>query len=186
MKGLLLSITLSMMLATGIGTNVNIPEVSDENVEILNEQIEIDISEEEQALNEMNTYLLELINNLRAEKGLNSLEAEEWLEDIASIRSIEASSCWSHTRPDGTSSLDMIPINMEAGENLSYCTYNSFDYTDEECKAYADKVFDMLVNSPSHYENMICSRFKTIGIKTYVSKTEEGKIKLCSAYIFSN
>lgn len=183
MKKIFLSVILSMILSTGIKLESKSQEIP---IDKTNNSIDVSMNNEDIAIETINTYLLDLINELRIENSLEILKSEEWLEDIASIRAVEATTCWSHTRPDGTNSLDMIPKNKWAGENLSYYTYSTFNYTNEECKKYVEDVFKMLCESPTHYNNMVFSEFKTIGIQTNISITETGKVKLCSAYIFSN
>lgn len=131
---------------------------------------------------EITSLLYGYINDLRTSVGVGTLSKDDSLVNIASIRANEASSYWSHTRPNGENSLDMLPRDKWAGENLSYLSVYK-DMTDAE--GIAKQMFNSLVNSPSHYENMVFGTFTKIGISTY--KTEEGsQTKYTSAYIFSN
>ena len=69
----------------------------------------------------------------------------------------------------------MIPPDKWRGENLSYVTGT-------EDVAEASKImFDNLVASPTHYDNMVFNQFTKIGISSYV---ENGKITV--AYMFSS
>lgn len=117
--------------------------------------------------------MLNKINALRAENGLPELKSDSELASYAKIRAEEISKKWSHTRPNGTEGLDLIPLSKSyAGENLSKCTENG-----NEC----DEMFTALVNSPSHLENMIAPEYTSIGIATYESN---GTVYV--AYMFSN
>ncbi len=125
--------------------------------------------------NALNNKMLSSINGLRASLGLQALSMDSSLVSIANIRSQEASSKWSHTRPNGTQGADMIPPDKWRGENLSYVTGT-------EDVAEASKImFDNLVASPTHYDNMVFNQFTKIGISSYV---ENGKITV--AYMFSS
>ncbi|MBQ6968256.1 MAG: CAP domain-containing protein [Lachnospiraceae bacterium] len=125
--------------------------------------------------NALNNNMLSSINQLRASLGEQALTIDSSLISIANIRSQEASSKWSHTRPNGTQGADMIPADKWRGENLSYITGT-------ENAAEASKImFDDLVASPTHYDNMVFDKFTKIGISSYV---ENGKITV--AYMFSS
>lgn len=133
----------------------------------------------------MNARLLADINNLRAEQGLPALALDSELNSYAAVRSEEITTLWSHTRPDGTSGSDMISSNKWRGENLSYITYGSFGFSEEEQNTAADSVFASLKASPSHYSNMVSGNYTKIGIYTYITNTGSG-VKLSTAYMFSN
>lgn len=133
----------------------------------------------------MNARLLADINNLRAEQGLPALTLDNELNSFAAVRSEEITSLWSHTRPDGTSGCDMISSNKWRGENLSYITYGSFGFSEQEQNTAADSVFASLKASPSHYSNMVSGNYTKIGIYTYITNTGSG-VKLSTAYMFSN
>ena len=57
-------------------------------------------------INEMREYILDKINEYRAEKGRNLLELDDELNDYAQVRAEEADVKFSHTRPDGSGCLD--------------------------------------------------------------------------------
>ena len=76
-------------------------------------------------------------------------------------------------------------LNSWRGENLSYVTYPEFGYTQAEQMAAADVMFDNLVASPTHYDNMVFGSFTKIGIRTSVLGTGDGT-RLTTAYMFSS
>ena len=133
----------------------------------------------------LDNLLLERINWLRKSNGLNELELNPTLNSYAAIRAAEASTKWSHTRPNGAQGCNMIPSTKWRGENLSYVVYLNFDFSEEQQIEIADTMFSNLVNSPAHYENMVFSQFTRIGIRTQITQTEKGT-RLTTAYMFSN
>lgn len=137
-----------------------------------------------QNVNEFNNYMWAKINDLRYQEGKNRLALDNELNSYAEIRANEATEKWSHTRPDGTQGVDLVPVDRAAGENLSQITLKDFHYTREEQQAAADRVFESLVESKTHYEVMLKDPFVKVGIKTNVVETEAGT-KLVTAYIFS-
>ena len=125
--------------------------------------------------NALNNNMLQNINDLRESLGLKALKIDSSLISIANIRSDEAAEEWSHTRPNGEQGVEMIPADRWRGENLS-------NVTDTEDASEAARVmFDSLVESPDHYDNMVFEEFTRIGISSHV---ENGKITV--AYIFSS
>ena len=126
---------------------------------------------------------LENINSLRKSYNLNLLtKGDKVLIDASKIRSKEASDCWSHTRPNGEDSLTLIPNDRWAGENLCYYVFKTdILYTEENVQEYVSKMFEMLCNSPTHFDNMIFKDFNKISINTY----QDG-LKLTTAFIFSS
>lgn len=146
----------------------------------------IKLTKEEIAINSINSKLLLKINELRESQKLEELEIDSSLVEISKVRAIEATSFWSHTRPNGEDSLKMLPKDKWAGENLSYVVLDCFNYSNEEIDNIVDIMFKELCDSPTHYDNMVFNEFKTIGISTNYYKQKDGRIKLCSAYIFSN
>ena len=125
--------------------------------------------------NALNASMLTSINQLRASLGEGALVVDSSLVSIANVRSQEASVKWSHTRPNGTQGADMISANKWRGENLSYITGT------EDVSEASRIMFDNLVASPTHYDNMVFGQFTRIGISSYV---ENGKITV--AYMFSS
>ena len=133
----------------------------------------------------LNNTMLSKINGLRESQGVGDLSIDATLNSYAAIRSEEAATKWSHTRPNGAQGCDMIPANKWRGENLSYVTYPEFGYTQAEQMAAADVMFDNLVASPTHYDNMVFGSFTKIGIRTSVLGTGDGT-RLTTAYMFSS
>ncbi|MCR4590713.1 MAG: CAP domain-containing protein [Lachnospiraceae bacterium] len=125
--------------------------------------------------NAVNNAMLQNINELRASQGLKALAIDSSLISIANIRSKEASSKWSHTRPNGEQGVKMIPGNKWKGENLSYVRET------EDVEEASKIMFDNLVASPAHYDNMVFGEYTRIGISSYV-----GNGKITVAYMFSS
>ena len=134
---------------------------------------------------EVNDKLLSEINSLRASKGLGELKMDSTLVSIAGTRSEEASEKWSHERPNGEQGIDMIDSTRWRGENLSYVVYPGYEGSEKEQDKVVEKMFDSLVASPTHYDNMVFGNFTKIGIATDITETSEGT-KLTTAYMFSN
>lgn len=133
----------------------------------------------------VNRQFLNDINNLRASQGLEALSMDASLVNIAQVRAQEASTTWSHTRPNGKQGITMLPADKWRGENLAYVQYGSFTYTQQEQVAAEKLMFENLKASPTHYKNMVFENFTKIGICTYVSQTGSG-YKLTTAFMFSN
>ncbi len=133
----------------------------------------------------MNDRLLDEINELRDSKGLDPLEMDNDLTVIADTRSIEASEKWSHDRPNGEPGTDMIPADRWRGENLSMVVYPDYTGSKNEQEKAADTMFDNLVASPAHYDNMVFDKYTKIGISTELINTPEG-MKITTAYMFSS
>ena len=69
---------------------------------------------------EMEAILAALINNVRAEYGLELYEFNDTqLNETAQIRAQELAQSYSHTRPDGTACTTAFPEYGAAGENIS-------------------------------------------------------------------
>lgn len=124
----------------------------------------------------MNEKMLAKINELRATYDLPALNVDTDLVSYAQIRANEITKKFSHTRPDGTEGLDIIPLSRSyAGENLSWYVM------DQGIDAAVDGTFTALVNSPSHLENMIAPEYTKVGIASV-----EINGKMYVAYMFSN
>ncbi|MCR5773891.1 MAG: CAP domain-containing protein [Lachnospiraceae bacterium] len=133
----------------------------------------------------LNNLMLSKINDLRSSVGVGSLSTDTTLNSYAGTRSVEATTKWSHTRPNGAQGCDMIPANKWRGENLSYVIFPDFNYSEEEQEEAANVMFDNLVASPTHYDNMVFGSFTKVGIRTNVANTADG-VRLTTAYLFSN
>ena len=109
-----------------------------------------------------NTYtdlineVYEITNNYRSLVGVPSLTLDSSLVEAASIRAKEISDSFSHTRPNGSSCftvLSELGISYgTAGENIA-AGYSS-----------SQSVMEGWRSSSGHYQNIISSKFKKIGI----------------------
>lgn len=124
----------------------------------------------------MSEKMLAKINELRATYDLPALNVDTDLVSYAQIRANEITKKFSHTRPDGTEGLDIIPLSRSyAGENLSWYVM------DQGVDAAVEGTFTALVNSPSHFENMTAPEYTKIGIASV-----EYNGRMYVAYMFSN
>lgn len=124
----------------------------EENTEEVDDIIKINCSE-----NELECY--NLINSYRQENGLDILIWDDKLYEYAKIRAREASQCWSHTRPDGTSWKEMDPDTFQ-GENLA----KGYDTAQDAVNAW--------IASQGHKENILRGSFTRTAIAFY--KAENG------------
>lgn len=109
-----------------------------------------------------NTYtdlineVYEITNNYRSLVGVSSLTLDSSLVEAANIRAKELSDSFSHTRPNGSSCftvLSELGISYgTAGENIA-AGYSS-----------SQSVMEGWRSSRGHYQNIISSKFKKIGI----------------------
>lgn len=134
------------------------------------------------AKNNMNAYSdminteLDIINSMRASKGIAPLELSSNLTEIACARAEEIA--WSgehsHTRPNGkrfTSLLKEAGITEGvAGENIGW----GYETVDDVCTAWK--------NSQSHYENIMNPDFSKIGIG--IAADPDPTKNLCWTQIF--
>ena len=111
-------------------------EIENDTEEVIDDDIiKINCSEKE-----LECY--NLINNYRQENGLDILTWDDTLYEYAKIRAREASQCWSHTRPDGTSWKEMDPVIFQ-GENLA----KGYDTAQDAVNAW--------IASQGHKENIL-------------------------------
>lgn len=137
----------------------------EEVIDIENKYYE-DISKEDineyKNIQSENTYtdlineVYEITNNYRSLVGVSSLTLDSSLVEAASIRAKELSDSFSHTRPNGSSCftvLSELGISYgTAGENIA-AGYSS-----------SQSVMEGWRFSSGHYQNIISSKFKKIGI----------------------
>lgn len=137
----------------------------EEVIDIENKYYE-DISKEDineyKNIQSENTYtdlineVYEITNNYRSLVGVSSLTLDSSLVEAASIRAKELSDSFSHTRPNGSSCftvLSELGISYgTAGENI-VAGYSS-----------SQSVMEGWRSSSGHYQNIISSKFKKIGI----------------------
>lgn len=105
-----------------------------------------------------------LLNELRQEQNLTTLQKNDTLKIAADLRARETETSFSHTRPNGKNPFTVFeedgltyPYKM-VGENLGMATY----YLSE--KEMAELLFNGWVESEGHYENMVRPEYEEIGI----------------------
>lgn len=108
--------------------------------------------------------IIELVNALRTEQGLNTVTRNQILTDAANIRAVETETSFSHTRPNGLEPFTVLkesgteyPFIM-AGENLAMATYHRDD------EYMTQLIFNGWVESDDHFQTMINPDFKEIGV----------------------
>lgn len=100
---------------------------------------------------------LDMINEYRVQAGVPKLIMNEALQNTAMLRAAELTLSFSHTRPNGTRCFTAFPPGNNAeGENIAYHYYPSGDN--------ATIVTNMWMNSSAHRENILSSRYKSVGI----------------------
>ncbi|MCD8212210.1 MAG: leucine-rich repeat protein [Oscillospiraceae bacterium] len=97
--------------------------------------------------------VLDLVNEVRAENGLQALAMDESLLDTAVRRSTEISVLFSHTRPDGSfcfdAGSDMYAENVAMGQRS------------------AEEVMSAWMDSEGHRENILNGDYNTVGISCF-------------------
>ena len=144
-----------------VNSNLEKEEVTDMENKYYEDISKEDINEYKNIQSE-NTYtdlineVYEITNNYRSLVGVSSLTLDSSLVEAASIRAKEISDSFSHTRPNGSSCftvLSELGISYgTAGENIAV-GYSS-----------SQSVMEGWRSSSGHYQNIISSKFKKIGI----------------------
>lgn len=144
-----------------VNSNLEKEEVTDIEDKYYEDISKEDINEYKNIQSE-NTYtdlineVYEITNNYRSLVGVSSLTLDSSLVEAASIRAKELSDSFSHTRPNGSSCftvLSELGISYgTAGENIA-AGYSS-----------SQSVMEGWRSSSGHYQNIISSKFKKIGI----------------------
>ena len=144
-----------------VNSNLEKEEVTDIENKYYEDISKEDINEYKNIQSE-NTYtdlineVYEITNNYRSLVGVSSLTLDSSLIKAASIRAKELSDSFSHTRPKGSScftALSELGISYgTAGENIA-AGYSS-----------SQSVMEGWRSSSGHYQNIISSKFKKIGI----------------------
>ena len=103
----------------------------------------------------INELLLSLVNQARAEEGLNPLQLHSGMADAAQLRADELLESYSHTRPNGSEYYTVLKeagiAYAPGGENIAA------GYTSVEA------VFDGWMNSPGHRANILRKGIGTCG-----------------------
>lgn len=144
-----------------VNSNLEKEEVTDIEDKYYEDISKEDINEYKNIQSE-NTYtdlineVYEITNNYRSLVGVSSLTLDSSLVTAANIRAKELSDSFSHTRPNGSSCftvLSELGISYgTAGENIA-AGYSS-----------SQSVMEGWRFSSGHYQNIISSKFKKIGI----------------------
>lgn len=144
-----------------VNSNLEKEEVTDMENKYYEDISKEDINEYKNIQSE-NTYtdlineVYEITNNYRSLVGVSSLTLDSSLVEAASIRAKELSDSFSHTRPNGSSCFTVLSgLGISygtAGENIA-AGYSS-----------SQSVMEGWRSSSGHYQNIISSKFKKIGI----------------------
>lgn len=140
-----------------------IPETENKSYEDISKEdineydsITINNIQNENTYTDLINEVYEITNNYRYLVGVSSLILDSSLVEAASIRAKELSDSFSHTRPNGSSCftvLSELGISYgTAGENIA-AGYSS-----------SQSVMEGWRSSSGHYQNIISSKFKKIGI----------------------
>lgn len=109
--------------------------------------------------------MLNLVNQARRENGLNELWYSARVHEVSTLRAVELSSYYSHTRPNGkgfhTAFADVGVSYLYAGENIAYGR-NMFETPGE--------VFEAWMNSESHRENILSPDYECVAFGLSVLK----------------
>lgn len=130
-------------------------DISKENINEY-DSITINNIQNENTYTDLINEVYEITNNYRSLVGVPSLTLDSSLVEAANIRAKELSDSFSHTRPNGSSCftvLSELGISYStAGENIA-AGYSS-----------SQSVMEGWRSSSGHYQNIISSKFKKIGI----------------------
>jgi uncharacterized protein YkwD len=113
-------------------------------------------------LNGLEAEILRLINNVRADHGLNQLQVVQSLTDIARTRSTDMVSrnYFSHYNPEGATFFNIMRNSgiswANAGENLGNSTPASYGTPSAFINAW--------MNSASHRDNMLRGHYRYVGV----------------------
>ena len=135
--------------------NKEYKEISKEDINEY-DSITINNIQNENTYTDLINEVYEITNNYRSLVGVPFLTLDSSLVETASIRAKELSDSFSHTRPNGSSCftvLSELGISYgTAGENIA-AGYSS-----------SQSVMEGWRSSSGHYQNIISSKFKKIGI----------------------
>ncbi|NEZ45833.1 hypothetical protein FDF74_01250 [Clostridium niameyense] len=125
--------------------------------------------------NAVTKRMVQLVNELRATKGVQPLKEVEVLNTLAESRSIYMAKTGEFSHEDSQGNFifkqDLEKANYRwnfVGENIVQNYYN------EDPNKLAEALFTQWKNSPGHYKNMISSNFNQIGFGIAIAK--DGKL----------
>jgi len=132
---------------------------------------------EQEFVNTLNAEVLRLVNEIRAEEGLNPLDAEPSLNASVQLRAEEIKEKFSHTRPNGNpaSSAYADTPYYYGGENILLCMAG----TDPQNAALL--VVDMWMNSSGHKANILNPSFRYMGVGAV--RGENGKLYCVQGFL---
>lgn len=110
----------------------------------------------EQSASSIEEEILNLVNIERKKAGVAPLKLNPTLNAAASVRAVEITNVFSHTRPNGKSCFSIFDEN-----NIS------FSFCGENIAAggrTAAETVEQWVNSPGHYANMISPNYNELGV----------------------
>ena len=100
--------------------------------------------------------VLKLTNKKRLSQGLEPLSMTKKMQKAADIRAKETGSCFSHTRPNGTTCFSVLSdqdiLYWSAAENIA------------AGQSSAEQVIDSWWNSPGHKQNMLNASLTHLGV----------------------
>ena len=104
--------------------------------------------------------MLQKINAFRAENGLDALELNDDLLDVADVRLYELPVNFDHTRPNGDSYKTVytdlgLDTKYERGSENIAKILDNWDFSNDSGEEYVEYIFEAYVNSESHRENML-------------------------------
>lgn len=109
---------------------------------------------------ELTEEVIDIVNDEREDRGLNELESDPTLNEIAAMRAKEIAEQFSHTRPDGTAcftALDEYGVtNVYAAENIAMGSKTP------------EGVMDQWMDSKGHKANILGSDYTRMGVGLYV------------------
>ncbi len=107
--------------------------------------------------------VLRLVNAERAKANVKPLKLSKDLCNAADIRAKEIERYFSHTRPNGTKFSTLLPSNIQnrAGENIAAGS------------ATPQEVVNQWMNSPGHRQNILDSRYHSLGVGYFKSPDSE-------------
>jgi len=127
---------------------------NDTTIYLDNEAIALAESANDSGLRAVALQTSNIVNDIRAEAGLDELAWDINLESVAHVRAKECSQKFSHTRPNGTQWYT-VNSRIQGGENLAF----GFDNTNDVVEAW--------MNSPTHRDNILYEDFEKVAISIY-------------------
>lgn len=121
---------------------------------------------------EVKSYILQMVNNERASRGLNALTLTDDFASYAQVRANELIGNFSHTRPDGT--------------KVPYGEVITIGITGESAYEVACGIITNYKNSPEHWSNLMDPSYKHIGVgELSVINTYNNKIQNYNVIVIS-